>query len=199
MWLFTHRSSKYMYLRAKYTKYKTATTKCNLWDLQKRWLKLPISSLQSGPYNLHPLIGGYHCKIHNQCRDAMNNNKDSQVGQLTNSDLDSICNSWDVWDKKQHKFWKHWGQYGRVPELHSTAVSIFVVIFGWIHKYSTNIVQLQYLSIQCNSIQFNSIQLVEFRKGKGLHNNYGPFPFYLYGETVAQSLPGSCLAVKPSA
>ena len=58
--LFTHRSSKYMYLRAKYTKYKMAKTKFSIWRYviceicKKKWVKSPISGLQSGWYNLPP-------------------------------------------------------------------------------------------------------------------------------------------------
>ena len=80
--LFTHRSSKYMYLRAKYTKYKMATTKFSIWRhviceiCNKNWLKSHISGLHSGRYNLHPLIRGHHCQLDNQCRDPITNNKD---------------------------------------------------------------------------------------------------------------------------
>ena len=32
---------------------------------------------------LHPLIDGHQCQLHNECRDPMNNNKDCWVEQLT--------------------------------------------------------------------------------------------------------------------
>ena len=56
-------------------------------EICKNWPKSPISGLQGGRYNLHPLIGGHHCQLDTQCRDPMNNNKDCRVGQLTKSNV----------------------------------------------------------------------------------------------------------------
>ena len=44
-----------------------------------------IASRVADTIYLHPLIGGHHCQLDNQCRDPMNNNKDCRVGQLTTS------------------------------------------------------------------------------------------------------------------
>ena len=44
-----------------------------------------IASRVADTIYLHPLIGGHHCQLDNQCRDPMKNNKDCRVGQLTTS------------------------------------------------------------------------------------------------------------------
>ena len=74
-----------------------ATAKLSIWRCviceicNKNWLKSPISGLQSGRYNLHFLIRGHHCQLDDQCRDAINNDKDCWVGQLTRSSQTQKC------------------------------------------------------------------------------------------------------------
>ena len=60
--LFTHRTSKYMYLRAKYTKYKMATTKFSIWRHIICDLPIPILSWSKSWDKNFSLIPGF-CKI----------------------------------------------------------------------------------------------------------------------------------------
>ena len=89
--LFTHRSSKYMYLRAKYTKYKMAKTKFSIWRYiiceicKKNGSNRPFLASRVADTIFPPPIEGYHRQLDNQCKDPMDNNKDCRVGQLTNT------------------------------------------------------------------------------------------------------------------
>ena len=69
---------------------------CNLWDLQKKIdssIPFQASAVDNTIY-LHPLIGGHHSQLDNQCSDPMNISKDSRVGQLTTSPP-HLQASWD--------------------------------------------------------------------------------------------------------